>query len=103
MTSGAWRLKQYAPGEKTVLEPNPYWFGVDQKQQRLPYLDELVFLDRSGPGCRRPEVPRRTRSTALDNVKPENYQWYAENQQKGNYTLLRSRAGPGHATSSGST
>ena len=39
VTSGAWRLKQYAPGEKTVLEPNPYWFGVDQHNQRLPYLD----------------------------------------------------------------
>ena len=86
VTSGAWRLKQYAPGEKTVLEPNPYWFGVDQKQQRLPYLDELVFL----------EVPdqdaadlkfRAGQIDGLDNVKPENYQWYAENQQQNNYTL----------------
>ena len=86
VTSGAWRLKQYAPGEKTVLEPNPYWFGVDQQQQRLPYLDELVFL----------EVPdqdaadlkfRAGQIDGLDNVKPENYQWYAENQQPDNYTL----------------
>src|SRR4051812_31970322 len=29
VTSGAWRLKQYVAGEKTVLEPNPYWYGVD--------------------------------------------------------------------------
>jgi peptide/nickel transport system substrate-binding protein len=86
VTSGAWRLKQYAPGEKTVLEPNPYWFGVDQNQHRLPYLDELVFL----------EVPdqdaadlkfRAGQIDGLDNVKPENYQWYAENQQQNNYTL----------------
>ncbi len=86
VTSGAWRLKQYAPGEKTVLEPNPYWFGVDQHQQRLPYLDELVFL----------EVPdqdaadlkfRAGQIDGLDNVKPENYQWYAEHQQQNNYTL----------------
>ncbi len=86
VSSGAWRLKQYVPGEKTVLEPNPYWFGVDQQQQRLPYLDELVFL----------EVPdqdaadlkfRAGQIDGLDNVKPENYQWYAENQQQNNYTL----------------
>ena len=86
VTSGAWRLKKYAPGEKTVLEPNPHWFGVDQQQQRLPYLDELVFL----------EVPdqdaadlkfRAGQIDGLDNVKPENYQWYAENQQPDNYTL----------------
>jgi peptide/nickel transport system substrate-binding protein len=86
VTSGPWRLKQYSPGEKTVLEPNPYWFGVDQEQHRLPYLDELVYL----------EVPdqdaadlkfRSGQLDALDNVKPENYQWYAENQQQGNFTL----------------
>jgi peptide/nickel transport system substrate-binding protein len=78
--------KQYAPGEKTVLEPNPYWYGVDGEKKRLPYLDELVFL----------EVPdqdaadlkfRAGQIDGLDNVKPENYQWYAENQQQGNYTL----------------
>jgi len=86
VTSGAWRLKQYAAGEKTVLEPNPYWYGVDEKNNRLPYLDELVFL----------EVPdqdaadlkfRAGQIDGLDNVKPENYQWYADNQQQGNYTL----------------
>jgi peptide/nickel transport system substrate-binding protein len=84
--SGAWRLKQYVPGEKTVLEPNPYWFGVDAQNNRLPYLDELVFL----------EVPdqdaadlkfRAGQIDGLDNVKPENYQWYTDNQQQGNYTL----------------
>ena len=84
--SGAWRLKQYVAGEKTVLEPNPYWFGVDAKNNRLPYLDELVFL----------EVPdqdaadlkfRAGQIDGLDNVKPENYQWYADNQQQGNFTL----------------
>jgi len=86
VTSGAWRLKQYVAGEKTVLEPNPHWYGVDQKNNRLPYLDELVFL----------EVPdqdaadlkfRAGQIDGLDNVKPENYQWYTDNQQQGNYTL----------------
>jgi peptide/nickel transport system substrate-binding protein len=86
VSSGSWRLKQYVPGEKTVLEPNPYWFGVDPQNHRLPYLDELVYL----------EVPdqdaadlkfRAGQIDGLDNVKPENYQWYQENQQQGNYTL----------------
>ncbi|MGC4082530.1 MAG: ABC transporter substrate-binding protein [Vicinamibacterales bacterium] len=86
VTSGAWKLKQYVAGEKTVLEPNPYWYAVDPQKQRLPYLDELVFL----------EVPdqdaadlkfRSGQLDGLDNVKPENYQWYADNQQQGNFTF----------------
>ena len=41
---GAFRLKQYVPGQKVVLERNPYYWKVDRENARLPYLDELVFL-----------------------------------------------------------
>jgi len=41
---GPFRLKQYVAGQRIVLERNPYYWKVDQKNQRLPYLDELVFL-----------------------------------------------------------
>jgi len=41
---GAFRFKQYIPGQRIVVERNPYYWKVDQANQRLPYLDELVFL-----------------------------------------------------------
>jgi peptide/nickel transport system substrate-binding protein len=41
---GPFRLKQYVPGQRIVLERNPYYWKVDHENQRLPYLDELVFL-----------------------------------------------------------
>ena len=86
MTSGPWRLKQYVAGEKTVLAPNPYWFGVDPQKHRLPYLNELVFL--TVPDQDAADLKFRAgQMDGLDNVKPENYQWYAENQQQGKYTL----------------
>ncbi|MBI5838314.1 MAG: ABC transporter substrate-binding protein [Candidatus Eisenbacteria bacterium] len=44
VTSGPWRLKQFAPGERVVLEPNPYWYESDRRGRRLPYLDEIVWL-----------------------------------------------------------
>jgi peptide/nickel transport system substrate-binding protein len=86
VTSGPWRVTQYVPGEKTVLGRNPYWFGIDKSNQRLPYLNELVFLvvpdqDSADLKFRSGELD------GLDNVKPENYRWYEDNQQKGNYTL----------------
>ena len=86
VTSGPWRLKQYVPGEKTVLEPNPYWFGVDSQKNRLPYLDEVVFLvlpDQDAADLKF----RAGQIDGLTNVKPENYQWYADNQKQANYTL----------------
>ena len=41
---GPFRLKEYVPGQKLVLARNPYYWKTDTKGNRLPYLDELVFL-----------------------------------------------------------
>lgn len=86
VTSGAFRLRQFAPGEKTVLERNPWWFRVDSRGQRLPYLDQLVFLI----------VPDQNTAAlkfqagevdALDSVKPEDYKGYEDQQKQGDFTL----------------
>ena len=41
---GAFRLKQVVPGDRIVLERNPYYWKIDARGQRLPYLDELTFV-----------------------------------------------------------
>jgi peptide/nickel transport system substrate-binding protein len=41
---GPFRLKEYIPGQRLVLERNPYYWKQDGKGTRLPYLDELDFL-----------------------------------------------------------
>lgn len=41
---GAFRLKEYVPGQRLVLERNPYYWKTDANARRLPYLNELVFL-----------------------------------------------------------
>ena len=86
VTSGPWKLKEYVPNEKTVLTRNPYWCGVDARGQRLPYLDELVYLivpnqDTAALKFDAGEVD------ALDDVKPENYETYEKGHQKGNFTF----------------
>ncbi len=41
---GPFRLKEYVPGERMVLERNPYYWKKDRAGQRLPYLREIVSL-----------------------------------------------------------
>jgi peptide/nickel transport system substrate-binding protein len=41
---GPFRLKSYVPGERLVLERNPYYWKSDRTGRALPYLDEVVFL-----------------------------------------------------------
>ncbi len=88
VTSGPWLLEQYAPHEKVVLARNKYWYGVDARGRRLPYLDRLIFTI----------VPDQTTAAiqfqapnseidGLDNVKPDDYATYAKGQAAGDYTL----------------
>jgi peptide/nickel transport system substrate-binding protein len=41
---GPFRLKEYVPGQRIVLERNPYYWKKDRQGTRLPYVNELVFL-----------------------------------------------------------
>lgn len=88
VTSGPWRLKEFRQGEKTVIEPNPWWIGVDARGQRLPYLNEVVFVI----------VPDQNTAAlkfqagdvdGIDNVKPEDYSTYADSARSKaqHYTL----------------
>ncbi|MGC1130202.1 MAG: ABC transporter substrate-binding protein, partial [Candidatus Acidiferrales bacterium] len=37
------RLKEYVPGQRIVLERNPYYWKQDRSGTQLPYLNEVVF------------------------------------------------------------
>lgn len=41
---GPFRLKEFVSGQRVVLERNPYFWKVDSRGQRLPYLDRIVFV-----------------------------------------------------------
>src|SRR5262249_11613082 len=41
---GAFRLKEYLPGQRLVLQRNPNFWKKDSRANSLPYLDEVTFL-----------------------------------------------------------
>lgn len=41
---GPFRLKEYVSGQRIVLERNPFYWKLDSRGQRLPYLDRMVFV-----------------------------------------------------------
>ena len=41
---GPFRFKEYVPGQRVVLERNPFFWKVDRAGHRLPYMDRVVFL-----------------------------------------------------------
>ena len=44
VTSGAFRLKEYVPAQRIVFEKNPNYYEINLDNQKLPYLDKVIYL-----------------------------------------------------------
>lgn len=87
---GPFRLKEYVAGQKLVLERNPYYWKQDARGNRLPYLDELVFL--FVPNADAQVLRFQSGETDLiSRLGAENFSVLS--RQQGSYTM--SDAGPG--------
>jgi peptide/nickel transport system substrate-binding protein len=89
---GPFRLARYVPGERIVLERNPYYWKVDARGQALPYLQRLTFIqvpDESAQALRfqASETDLVTRLTADD------YESLRAGQRDGGYRVID--LGPG--------
>ena len=43
VTSGAFKLKEYMPAQRVVFERNPNYYIINTNNEKLPYLDRLVY------------------------------------------------------------
>jgi peptide/nickel transport system substrate-binding protein len=80
--SGPYQIQEYKPGQHVILERNPYYYAVDSKKQRLPFIDKLVWTI----------VPNfntvslrflRGESDLNDVVRPDEVARYQEEERKG--------------------
>ncbi len=86
VTSGPFRLRSYLENQQTVLERNPWWFGVDAAGKRLPYLDEVVFRVAKDQDVAA-QMFHAGELDGLDNVKAEDYKKYVAEQKQKGFTL----------------
>ncbi len=42
--SGAFHLKKYVPAQRVVFDRNPDYYEINLKNQKLPYLNQVVYL-----------------------------------------------------------
>ncbi len=89
---GPFRLKQYVPGDRLILERNPYYWKTDRNNRRLPYLEEVVFLS---VGSEDAQVIRfqAGETDVLDRISAENFKVLAKEKQRRGFCLCD--LGPG--------
>ncbi len=83
---GPFRVKQYVAGQRIVLERNPYYWKADRNNQRLPYLDELIFLFVGGEDQ---QVMRfeAGETDMVSRLSSENYALLAKEQSRSGWQL----------------
>ena len=89
---GPFRLKEYQPGARVVLERNPHYWKKDKSGQTLPYLDTITFLvipDRNAQVLRF----QAGELDLLDEFDPENYPALQQGAAQGGYIVHN--LGPG--------
>ena len=83
---GPFRLKEYVPGERIVLERNPYYWKQDRSGNRLPYLNEIVFLFVSSEDAQAIRFQAGD-TDILDRFSAENFAVLAKQQDARHYRL----------------
>ncbi len=89
---GPFRLAQYVPGERVVVERNPYYWKVDSAGQALPYLDRLTFVQVPDENAQAIRF-RASETDLVTRLTADDYELLAAGQQQGRYRLYD--LGPG--------
>ncbi len=89
---GPFRLKQFQPGQRVLLERNPYYWKVDQAGTQLPYLAEVDF---AFAGSEDMQVLRfqAGESDVISRMSARNFSVLEKDRERRGYSLVD--AGPG--------
>jgi peptide/nickel transport system substrate-binding protein len=85
----AWKIERPAPGEVVTMVRNPYYYAVDQEGNQLPYIDRIehrLFQDQESFNLMilQGQIDMQNRFVTMNN-----YTFYRENEERGNYKVLR--------------
>ncbi len=83
---GPFRLREYIPGDRIILERNPHYWKVDRKGNLLPYLEEVVLLF---AGSEDAQVVRFQAGDTdiISRISSENFSLLSKMQQTKGYRL----------------
>jgi peptide/nickel transport system substrate-binding protein len=89
---GPFRLKQYVPGARVVLERNPHYWKADRAGNRLPYLDAVAFMQVSSDDAQAIRF-RAGDADIVTRVNAENFSALARSEASAPYKLFDLGAG----------
>ena len=89
---GPFRIRQYVPGARVVLERNPHYWKADRAGHRLPYLDAVTFMHVSSDDAQALRF-KAGDADIVTRVSAENFSVLARSEPNAPYKLFDLGAG----------
>ena len=97
-----WHVVSYTPGQRLVLERNPYYWKVDTDGNQLPYIDRIDSREVTDKDLRLIQAASGEYDFSMRGVgRPEQFSLLVERAEKWGYRVLTywgCHAGPPHYT-----
>jgi len=87
VTSGPFMIGRYDPNEKVILKRNPYFWQSDAEGTRLPYLDELIYVNVEDENTVLLKFQAGETDMIQDGFSPDSHQMLLEGEEQGNYAV----------------
>jgi len=84
---GPYRLKEFRPGQFTLLERNPEFWMVDTHGIRLPYFDEVKVIVTGTPAAES-LLFRNGKSDAYENVRLQEFEQFTQSAKNGRFKSI---------------
>ncbi|NEQ96377.1 MAG: ABC transporter substrate-binding protein [Cyanothece sp. SIO2G6] len=91
--NGPYRITRYVPGERLILEKNPYYWQVDDQQQSQPYIERFIIQMVESSDSELIQF----RSGGLDvlGISPNNFALLKREEDRGDFTIYDGGVRPG--------
>ncbi|MCU0525929.1 MAG: ABC transporter substrate-binding protein [Elainella sp. Prado103] len=83
--SGPYRLKGYQPGERVILERNPYYWQQDAAGTPQPYIDQFVFQLVASDDAALAQF--RAGSVDIEGITPDYFPLVKREEERGRFTI----------------
>ncbi|MCU0568871.1 MAG: ABC transporter substrate-binding protein [Oculatellaceae cyanobacterium Prado106] len=83
--SGPYVLKRYQPGERIIMERNPYYWKKDTQGNQLPHIEQFVYQVLGSTDTSLSQF--RAGGLDVESITPEYFALIKREEERGNFTI----------------
>jgi peptide/nickel transport system substrate-binding protein len=83
--NGPYRLQSYQPGERVILERNPYYWRKDEQGNQQPYIEQFIYQIVASSDLSLTQF--RAGGVDVEAITPDSFALVKREEERGNFTI----------------